>query len=69
MSELSKEQHQALVCFAKREGRYWKSKLKWLWSVGLDDRQPDGAILRQIRNDFGAIWLVRFKLENQDGNA
>jgi hypothetical protein len=43
----------ALVEFRRRSGRRWKSKLLDLYLFGKDDREPNGAALRWIRNRQG----------------
>lgn len=47
----------ALQRLADRCGRPWKSVLSAMWSNGKDDRGEDGALLRQVRNEFGPQWL------------
>lgn len=42
-----------LVEFRRRTGHRWKSKLLGLYLFGRDDREPDGAALRWIRNRQG----------------
>ena len=64
MKSLTVEQLAALHRFSEHHGRQWKAKLKSLWASGKDDTQPDGALLRQIRNDLGPKWLSRFSLSN-----
>lgn len=60
---LSLEQRLALDRFREAHGRNWKSKLSSLWSSGKDESYPqDGALLRQVRNDFGPEWLASAKL-------
>lgn len=61
---LTVEQLTALRRFSEKHGYQWKAKLKSLWASGKDDTQPDGALLRQIRNDLGPKWLSRFSLSN-----
>jgi len=61
-NQLNTLQLDVLRRFAKQHGRYWKSKLRSAWTSGRDDRMQDGAVLRQIRNDFGPVWLTRFRL-------
>jgi hypothetical protein len=59
----SPEQVHALVSYASRNGRTWKSKLVEAWSNGRDEREPESAELRSVRNTFGPTWLFdRFKL-------
>lgn len=52
----------ALRGFAQRHGRTWKSKLNAAWASGRDERLPDAPLLRQVRNEFGPVWLARFSL-------
>jgi hypothetical protein len=61
-TSLTPEQLGALRRFAGRNGRTWKSTLQGLWASGADARDPDGPLLRGIRNELGATWLTRFKL-------
>ncbi|MGF6604747.1 hypothetical protein P3T23_009503 [Paraburkholderia sp. GAS448] len=61
---LTPEQTNALLTFARRHGRYWKKKLADLWLSGRDDREPEGPLLRQIRNGGGHSLLVGFRLPN-----
>lgn len=39
-----------LICFRRRVGRLWKSKLLDLYMSGKDDYEPEGSGLRRIRN-------------------
>lgn len=42
----------------KREGYSdWRDALSSAWSAGWDDQEPDGHLLRQLRNNFGPQWL------------
>lgn len=52
LDDLSPEQRDCLVAFAKREGSEWKTELGYLWMRGQDD-----PLLRQIRNQRGPVWL------------
>ena len=69
------QQMAAIVSFAKKFGRNWKSKLSERWRHGdeyLFVGQDSGALLRQVRNEFGPNWLKKFSLnkylkEKQDG--
>lgn len=56
------EQLAAVKAFAARHGRYWKRALNNAWFNGSDAREPDGALLRQVRNQFGPSWLAKVKL-------
>ncbi|HJP68007.1 MAG TPA: hypothetical protein VJ846_03810 [Sphingomicrobium sp.] len=58
---LTPEQAKALSTFARRHGRYWKKKLAALWQSGQDSREPEGPLLRQIRNVGGHSLLVGFR--------
>ncbi len=49
---LTDEQEKALQKFANLHGRFWKRKLLTLWVRG-----EDRGLLRQVRNDFGPVWL------------
>ncbi|MBB5546516.1 hypothetical protein A8H39_00175 [Paraburkholderia fungorum] len=64
---LTPEQANALRTFARRHGRYWKKQLATLWTSGRDDREPEGPLLRQVRNNGGHSLLVGFRLPS-DGN-
>lgn len=55
----------ALVSFAKRNGRCWRARLYNAWCSGRDALEPEGALLRQLRNDFGPKWLARVKLPKE----
>jgi hypothetical protein len=54
------EQLAALRAYATANGRTWKSKLLHSWETG-DTHGQWTAPLRQVRNNFGPSWLVRFK--------
>lgn len=53
------EQARALLDFAARNGRSWRMKLNDAWATGRDAEWPDGALLRQVRNNLGPSWLMR----------
>lgn len=55
------EQLAALIAFAAANGRTWKDKLNRSWEVG-DTHGQWTAPLRQVRNNLGPSWLMRFKL-------
>lgn len=57
----SPEQLQALQAFADKKGRSWKQALSDAWMNGSDDREPNGHLLRQLRNQFGPSWLATYK--------
>ena len=65
----NKQQAGAIVRFAARNGRNWKSKLRDSWMrdlrpCGSDQARADNAILRQVRNECGTTWLHKVKLED-----
>lgn len=50
----------------------WKEALRLLWYRGADDREPNGGILRSIRNHPGALgyeWLDRYPLKAPRGDV
>ena len=55
---LTEEQARALLWFAKKNGRTWKSKLSLAWRTGKDTDMVDGYLLRQVRNNLGPSWLT-----------
>ena len=60
MTSLTPEQIATLNQFAAQHGRYWKSKLRAIWTSGKDENKP---ILRQIRNQLGPVGLAKFRSE------
>ena len=65
----TKEQARAVARFAERNGRCWKSKLRNSWlrdlrPCGSDQARADNAVLRQVRNECGPMWLHKVKLED-----
>ena len=58
----TEKQLEAVHKFAARHGRKWKERLAGAWWVGSDVREPDGALLRQVRNECGPLWLKQYKL-------
>lgn len=61
--EPNEEQLEAIKAFAKKYGRCWKQDLNNAWMNGKDAQEPNGHLLRQVRNNFGPPWLINFKLE------
>jgi hypothetical protein len=57
LDDLTPEQREALLAYAKRNGRHWKVELNCAWASGRDEREPEGALLRQVRNQRGPSWL------------
>lgn len=58
----NKEQYEALQKYASNHGRTWKMDLNLAWSNGHDCNELNGHLLRQVRNQFGPNWLVKFTL-------
>ena len=56
----NEEQSQALAGFAARYGAHWKRKLLDMWMNGTDASEPQGHLLRQVRNTYGPVWLQRY---------
>lgn len=54
---LSLEQAEAVLAFARKKGREWKEDLLSAWLNGTDAREPNGGLLRQVRNQLGPQWL------------
>lgn len=57
MNEPTTSQLQAVVNFSRRHGKDWKERLRDRWHYGIDFREIDGALLQQVRNEFGPEWL------------
>lgn len=58
------EQLSALLAFSLKYGRTWRNRLSNAWFDGSDAREPNGALLRQLRNQFGPRWLRRFRFKD-----
>lgn len=56
------KQYAALLDFAQRHGRTWKSSLRQCWMTGQYGPSDASNHLQQIRNSFGPSWLVKFRL-------
>ena len=52
-TDMTAEQKAALRAYALRNGRFWKRRLWAAWINGADAIEPEGAVLRQIRNTHG----------------
>ncbi len=65
-SDLPPEHRAALKAYALRNGRFWKRKLLLAWSTGHDAEEPDGALLREIRNRHGPSLLQGLSLSHID---
>jgi hypothetical protein len=55
------EQKEALQAFANRFGKSWKTALMEKWYKGTDVNEPEGTMLREIRNLYGARWLSAYR--------
>lgn len=55
------EQMRVLRELAARRGKSWKNDLMRMWLDGSDANQPEGHLLRQVRNQLGPTWLNEFK--------
>jgi hypothetical protein len=62
--KLSHEQLKALQRWSRVHGFRWRYHLKNYWARGVDGVFPDTGLLRQIRNDFGPVWLTQFRLDD-----
>lgn len=60
--EVTPEQLARLESFAREHGPRWRDVLRELWWTGRDDRQPDGHLLRQVRNRVGPRLLDRVEV-------
>lgn len=57
------EQLAAVAAYAERHGAQWKNKLHMAWLTGNDTSEPQGALLRQVRNQYGPKWLTKVTKE------
>lgn len=55
------DQLAAVRAFAAKHGRGWKVKLFDKWMAATDVREPNGHLLRQVRNQFGPKWLAKWE--------
>lgn len=62
MNEPTEEQLAAIRAYAEAKGKDWKFRLNTAWWNGTDANEPNGHLLRQIRNTLGPKWLIKFKL-------
>lgn len=60
--DVTAQQREALERFKERHGRTWKSKLVAAWANGSDDRGPDGAHFRSLRNTIGLDGLYSLNI-------
>ena len=63
--ELSQIHLAAIRYFAAQHGKFWKRRLRSMWWSGSDATLPNGALLRQIRNEHGPAWLESFVLPRE----
>lgn len=54
-----KDQIEALVEWARLNGRTWVSKLRDAWMDGDYNRFENSHLLQQVRNTQGPSWLTR----------
>lgn len=54
----NEEQSAALLLFKLKHPLDWKTKLATAWIYGTDTKEPQGHLLRQIRNQCGPTWLA-----------
>ncbi len=64
LDDLEPEQRAALIAFRDKYGRTWKTELNDRWLNGKDASEPNGHLLRQIRNRQGPTWLNNLKRED-----
>lgn len=58
-TEPTQEQQAAIDNYRAAHGRTWKQDLAAAWWKGTDANEPNGHLLRQVRNQFGPQWLAR----------
>jgi len=60
--KLTTEQLECLQAFKTKHGRQWKAKLRELWMRGTDANEPQGHLLRQVRNRVSPSGLDRVQV-------
>ena len=55
------EQQAAIEQFKAKYGPAWKDKLSQAWMAGWEHLEPNGHLLRQVRNNCGPSWLRKQK--------
>lgn len=65
MSEPTPEQLAALRAFATKYGNTWRQELADRWWNGTDANEPNGHLLRQLRNQLGPRWLGNYTLPKE----
>jgi hypothetical protein len=61
--KLSFEQLEALLTYARTEGKNWRNTLRHSWMTGIygSPHREYSGILQQIKNKFGTSWVADFK--------
>ena len=59
MKQPNDEQLAAVRAFKEKHGHDWKVDLLNAWLTGKDASEPNGHLLRQVRNQFGPTWLSK----------
>lgn len=60
------EQLAAVIQFAEKHGKGWKEEMRLFWLRGCCG-EPNSALLQQVRNWHGPVWLNRFSLKKATG--
>lgn len=61
LDDLNPDQRARMISFRDANGKRWKQRLATLWWTGEDVDLIDGHLLRQVRNQFGPMWLNNLK--------
>lgn len=61
----NEDQLSAIKTFAEKHGRNWKEVLRAKWANGTDANEQNGHLLRQVRNQFGPVWLNEFTIKSR----
>lgn len=69
MRQPDREQAAAVVRFAERHGGRWKADLHvcWMRAAYPDTLEGDKALLQQVRNECGPLWLEKVTLKDLEG--
>lgn len=59
---MTEEQRTRLKQFAAAHGPNWRDKLREMWMTGQDSGQPEGHLLRQVRNQVGPSKLDQLEI-------
>lgn len=60
--DLPPEEIGAVIDFASKNGRNWKSALRECWMSGQYPADVDAPALQRVRNAAGPSWLISFRL-------